>query len=120
MKKLDFSLFKIFQIFLLCFAFIASIIWISFVVNGYLQLGYLPQYGDEELVLFGNKKIHLALAIIALYINVFGAMIWFILLFLKLFFDFNSLQLKYTIVVSVIFVLNFLFMFTKQFAWILD
>lgn len=119
-RKIDLRIFKILQLILLYFSFITSVIWISFVVNGYFRLGYLPKYGHEEFILFSNEKIHFALLIFAMYVNVFGALCWFFLLFLKLFFDFNSLNLKYSIVGSAIFVLNFLFMFTKQFEWILD
>lgn len=119
-RKFDFKIFKIFQLILLYFSFAATIIWILFVVNGYFRLGYLPKYGHEEFILFSNEKIHFTLLIFAIYVNVLGVMCWFFWLFLKLFFDFNSLNLKYSIVGSVIFVLNFLFMFTKQFEWILD
>lgn len=111
---------KILQLIIFCLSVTSLIIWFCFVANGYLKLGYLPKYGDTEFLLFGNKNIHFALLFTSLYVTVYGSICWIALSIIKIFLDFDFLNSKKYLIGTICLALNFAFMFTPQFEWILD
>lgn len=111
---------KILQLTLLYLSIVSLIIWFCFVANGYFRLGYLPKYGDPEFILSGNENIHFTLLLTSLYVTIYGSICWIALTIIKTFFDIEFLNSKKYLIGTIGFALNFIFMFSSQFVWILD
>ncbi len=111
---------KILQLILLYLSVISLIIWFCFVADGYFKLGYLPKYGDPQFILSGNQNIHFALLFTSLYITTYGSICWILLTIIKIFFNIDFLNSKKYIIGTISLFLNFMFMFSSQFEWILD
>lgn len=91
--------------------------FLYFIVNGYVNLGHIPFYGDRELIAYnGLDRI---LVIVMIYPMCLGYLLW---LFFILCGFLSGIERKpINIIIGLgLCILNLLAMFSSQFAWILD
>jgi hypothetical protein len=98
--------------------FLPVIIWVAFIFMGYQKLGHLPTLGDPEVVSF--EGFDRFLVITALYVYMFGGVIWFLLIIINFILKLREIRWKYFVIGATAIGLTILLTFTPQFSWLLD
>lgn len=96
--------------------FLSELIVICFIIYGYINLGYLPKYGDTELI--SNNNFYRQLITFGIITMIYCFMISIVLFIVNILI--NRFSRKEIILFSIVIIIYLLVTFSPSFEWILD
>ena len=97
---------------------LTGLIWISFILKGYLKLGHLPIYGDPEIVSFSGFDRQLVIFCLLFYM--YGMFTWAIITLSSIIFKLKIITWTNLQLGLIGIAIDYLITLTPQFMWLLD
>lgn len=97
---------------------ISAIIWIYFIILGFIHIGHLPRYGDTEIISFDG--LDRKLIVYSLSPMFYGFCCWAAALLINKIFKITKIDNWLFISSLIIVILNILIVISPSFVWALD